>query len=343
MEKISEFWHIIFPLLIGCGSFSVLLLIRKFIMRSFEKWAAQTETKFDDIVMDSIKTPTIFWALALGLYLGLEFSDIPSKYNLILIKGVYVIFMFSLTVVASNMISNIFSVYLKDLNPNIPTTGLFNVLIKATIYSLGFVLILSFLGISIAPLITALGVGGLAVALALQDTLANLFAGIHIMIERTVRVGDVIKLENGNEGVIHDISWRTTRIKTSSNNMIVIPNNKLSQSVVTNYHLPDQLLSVPVVISASVTTDPELMDSIMIETIKQSSDLKALQLDPLPVIRFSPGYENGILTMTAWINVSDFGSQHFIVHELKKRIYKAFASKNIEPPIPIRIVQDKRR
>lgn len=341
MNKIAEFWHIIFPISIGFGAFIFLLITRKFLINSINKWTEKTETQFDDIVMDSIKTPTFFWALALGVYLGLEVSEIPAKYNILLIKCIYVIFMFSFTVVVSNMVSNIFKVYIKDMNPNIPTTGLFTVLIKAVIYILGFLIILSYLGISIAPLITALGVGGLAVALALQDTLANLFAGIHIMIERTVRVGDVIKLENGNEGIIHDISWRTTRIKTSSNNMIVIPNNKLSQSVVTNYHLPDQLLSVPVIISASVSTDPELMDSIMIETIKQSNDLKGLQLDPAPVIRFSPGYENGVLTMTAWINVSDFGSQHSIVHELKKRIYKAFSTKNVKPPIPIRIVQDK--
>ena len=96
-------------------------------------------------------------------------------------------------------------------------------------------MMLNAVGVSITPIITALGVGGLAMALALQDTLSNLFAGIHILAEHTIRIGDFIRLETGQEGYVEDISWRTTRIRMLPNNMVIVPNSKLAQSVVVNY------------------------------------------------------------------------------------------------------------
>jgi len=113
----------------------------------------------------------------------------------------------------------------------------------------GFLIFLNSLGISITPLLTALGVGGLAVALGLQDTLANFFAGIYVSLAGYVRLGDYVKLNSGEEGYVSDISWRSTTLKALSNNLIIIPNSKLAQAIVTNYHLPEKRFSLSIPVS----------------------------------------------------------------------------------------------
>src|SRR5205823_797479 len=87
---------------------------------------------------------------------------------------------------------------------------------------------------AITPLLTALGIGGLAVSLALQDTLSNFFAGIYVLLDKPIRIGDTVKLESGHEGTMLAIGWRTTRLRNTSGEIIVVPNNKVVQSVLLN-------------------------------------------------------------------------------------------------------------
>jgi len=110
--------------------------------------------------------------------------------------------------------------------------------IDAFIYIIAFLVILSTIGIEITPLIASLGIGGLAVALALQSTLENYFSGVYITFDRTIKVGDYIELENGMKGYVDAIGWRSTKIRTLSSNLIIIPNSKLTDMIVTNYYYP---------------------------------------------------------------------------------------------------------
>lgn len=111
---------------------------------------------------------------------------------------------------------------------------------KIVVYIVGLLFIFRTFGIAVTPILTALGVGGLAVALALQDTLSNLFAGIYIILSRNLSVGDYIKVDGAQEGVIRDIAWRVTTLETIGNTLVIIPNNKLSTGVVVNYDKPER-------------------------------------------------------------------------------------------------------
>jgi small-conductance mechanosensitive channel len=200
-------------------------------------------------------------------------------------------------------------------------------------------IILSVLGISITPLITALGVGGLAVALALQDTLVNLFAGLHILMEKSIRVGDFIRIETGQEGYVEDITWRTTRIKMQPNNMIVIPNSKLSQSVVTNYSLPEKKMAVSIPVSVSFSVDPENVENVLAEEANKAvGEVEGLLGEPKPVARFIPGFGESSLDITLICHVREFADQANVQHELRKRILKRFRQEGIEIPFPHRTV-----
>ncbi len=327
------------PAATALGCMLILLIFRSVIFRFLHAWAKKTTTQIDNIIIDSTKNPSILLAVAIGLHIGLAFSDLPEKHMEYLGKILHVIIILSVTAAAATLAGRLFRNYVQKSNIPIPTTGLAYGILKGTIFVIGFLIILTDLGISIAPLITALGVGGLAVALALQDTLANLFAGIHILMEKSLRIGDFVKLETGQEGYIDDITWRTTRIRMLPNNMVVIPNSKLAQSVVTNYYMPEKRMSLPISISVSYSTDPEQVESILVEEAKKCSiDVPGLLADPEPFVRFIPGFGASSLDFTLNCQVAEFTDQYLAQHELRKRIFKRFKEAGIEIPFPHRTV-----
>jgi small-conductance mechanosensitive channel len=121
-----------------------------------------------------------------------------------------------------------------------PATGAIRYAVVTAVLAVGTLMALGTLGISIAPLVTTVGIGGLAVALGLQETLANLFAGMQITLAGDIHVGDFIRLESGEEGYVEDVHWRETRMRTFANNLVLIPNGRLVKSVVTNYNRPSR-------------------------------------------------------------------------------------------------------
>jgi small-conductance mechanosensitive channel len=330
---------IFIPSMVVLFSTSILLILRGVAFRVFQKWAKKTDTKIDDIIIKAFKTPSIYWCLAIGLYIGVAVSEFPQKYIFYFSKTIHVIVILSITIAVANLSGKIFRDYIQKSNLPIPTTGLAYGILKGTVLIIGFLIILSVLGISITPLLTALGVGGLAVALALQDTLANLFAGIHILMEKSVRVGDFIRLETGQEGYVEDITWRTTRVRMLPNNIVVIPNSKLSQSVVTNYYLPEKRMSLLISIGVSYSSDPEKVEKVLVEETKKAvGEIPGLLGDPEPFVRFIPGYGDSSLDFTLICQVQEFVDQYLAQHELRKRIFKRFKEEGIEIPFPHRTV-----
>jgi small-conductance mechanosensitive channel len=281
------FDRLLIPAAIAISTLIGLLLVRNIVFRVLSGWAKNTQTTVDDIIIDSLKTPTIYWCMILSLYIGVSVSELPDRYMFYFKKSVQVLLLLSVTFAISGFSGNIFRSSVQKIGLPIPATGLAYGILKGAIITIGALITLSAIGISITPLITALGVGGLAVALALQDTLANLFAGIHIMMEKSVRVGDFIKLESGQEGSVEDITWRTTRIRMLPNNIVVIPNSKLSQSILTNYYLPEKKMALLIPISVSYSSDPERVEKILIEEAKKAVNrVPGMIGEPEPFVRF---------------------------------------------------------
>lgn len=319
-----------------------LLIVRSAAFKYLIRWARKTDTTADDILLEAIKSPTIYWSLAVGLYIALDTSGFPKKYVAYGLNALYILIILSVTLAVANISSNIFLNKIKKSAAAQPVTGLSRTVIKGLIFALGFLIILNGLGISITPLLTALGVGGLAVALALQDTLSNLFAGMHILVENSVRVGDYIKLSSGEEGYVTDIGWRTTRVRQLSNNMIIIPNNKLVQSNVTNYHLPEKRMSLPINIGVSYDSDPDVIEKVLVEeALAAAGEVAGLLKDPPPFVRFIPGFGDSSLDFTLVCQVEEYSDQYLAQHEIRKRVFKRFKKEGIEIPFPIRTVHLK--
>ena len=169
--------------------------------------------------------------------------------------------------------------------------------------------------------------------------MSNLFAGIHILVEKPLRVGDFIKLETGQEGYVEDIGWRTTRVRMLPNNMVIIPNSRLSQSILTNYCLPEKRMSLLIPIGVSYSSDPEKIERILVEEAKQGTkDIPGLLAEPEPFVRFIPGFGESSLDFTLICQVREFVDQYLVQHELRKRIFKRFNEEGIEIPFPHRTV-----
>lgn len=330
---------LIIPATIGIGTAGILFLTRGIAMRLLHRWAASTETMLDDLIIVSIKTPSLFWCIAVGMAVSVGVSDMQQKYAQSVSTAINVLIVFSITIAAANLSGELFTHYIKLTDLPFKTTGLAYGLMKGMVYLIGILVILTVLGISIAPLITALGVGGLAVALALQDTLANLFAGIHILVEKSIKVGDFVRLENGQEGAILDITWRTTRIRLQPNIVVVIPNSKIAQSVVTNYSLPEERTAITIQVGVDYESDVDRVEQIMLEEAKLAvSEVPGLTDEPGPIVRLDPGFGESSLDFTLTCTVLNYAERPQMQHELRKRMVKRLKREGIIMPYPHRTI-----
>ena len=219
-------------------------------------------------------------------------------------------------------------------------TSLTQKLAQLVVVALGLIWLLKVVfDMSLTPLVTAFGVGGLAVALALQDTLSNLFAGFYVSISRLVRIGDYIKLSSGEEGYVADINWRCTTMRTNGNNMIVIPNNKLGTTIYTNYYLPEPRMMMSVSFGVDNNSDLDRVEAVLLEeTIACAGALEGLLSDPPPNIRFNPGPGDWSLVFQINFHVASFADQYLVQSELRKRLYKRLVKENISMPYPTKTV-----
>ncbi len=194
------------------------------------------------------------------------------------------------------------------------------------------------LGISITPLLASLGVGSLAVALALQDTLNNFFSGLYLLIDKPVRIGDNVKIDD-NEGIVKRIGWRTTRIELSSGSMLILPNSKLSLSNLLNYDYPNSEVAVTIPLGVSYSSDLEIVEKVTLQTAKQvlaSVDGAVKNFEPF--IRFNQ-FGDFRVNFNVTLRAQTYSQSFFLKHVFMKAIHKAYKEAKIEIPFPQRMIQ----
>jgi small-conductance mechanosensitive channel len=191
------------------------------------------------------------------------------------------------------------------------------------------VLLSDALGVSLAPALTALGVGSLAVALALQDTLSNFFSGVTILIGKPVRPGDFIHLDPSYDGYVESIGWRSTQLRTTSNNLVVIPNATLSKAVITNYSLPSASVASSVRIDVSLDADLDRVEDALVDEARRAADIPLIVASPAPSVALAPGFVDGVAAFSVYFQVRSFGDQTAVQHALRKRIAARFKKDGI--------------
>jgi small-conductance mechanosensitive channel len=215
-------------------------------------------------------------------------------------------------------------------------TGVVRSVVKMAVLTIGVLVLLSTLGISIGPVLTTMGLGGLAVALGLQPTLSNLFAGMQITLGGTLNVGDFVRLESGEEGYIEDIHWRVTRMKTLFDTFVVIPNARLAESIVLNYHLPDKGIAFLVPVGVHSGSDLDHVERVTCDVAR--AVMRAVQggvPDFDPFIRYK-AFGDSSVDFNVILRVREFKASLLIRHAFIKALVRAYAAEGIVIPFPVR-------
>lgn len=238
-------------------------------------------------------------------------------------RGVFAIAVASITLTVAEMASRLVADYGARGSPDQQVTTLSRNVAWIIVVTFGILILLNGLGVSITPMVTAFGVGGIAVALAVQDPLANLFAGLLVTLARQVRVGDYIKLDAGVEGEIIDFTWRLTRIRTLADKIVLVPNAKLAQAIVTNYSLPNRDVLVPIDVGVDAASDLEQVERAVLDVGRDVMARAAGVSEREPMVRYHT-FGNALVKFTVFLHSRDYRDQTLVTHEFTKRLHERF-------------------
>jgi small-conductance mechanosensitive channel len=308
--------------------------VAKYIVASQLAGIAQrTGSRWLDPVAGAVTRRIPFWSVLVGIYIAADFWILTPNIAEALDKALYVIAAASFTFLASEVLVKLVRTHGPAIDSALPVTTLTENLVRIVVVIVGLLVILAGLGLSITPMLATLGVGGLAVALALQDTLANLFAGVYLTVAKHIRIGNYIKLASGEEGYLVDIDWRASRLRQLTNNTVLVPNAKLSQSIVTNYHSPEHELVVTIEASVDYTSDLDRVERIATEVARDvMSTVQGGVPGFDPHVRFHTFGDPGI-GFSVILRAREFVDQYLVKHEFVKRLHKRFLAEGVTIPI----------
>ena len=319
------------------GGFLLGLVLEMLVMSRMRALTSATAFRWDDVIAESFRGITTVWLTAGGLYLALGVKPVDLIVNTTIRKVLIVVVIRSLIVAAMRLAGG--SVEALAVRSEVRSPTLVVNLARLIVGVLGVFIILQNLEINITPLITALGIGGLAVALALQDTLGNLFAGVQIILSSHVQPGDYVRLSSGEEGHVTDVKGRSTTILTfPDGNLVMVPNSTLASSIVKNFSQPRSALWVSLDVGVSYASDLERVEAVTLEVARTVlGEVEGGVLDDQPLVRFHT-FGDSSINFEVRMMVSEFTRQGLVRHEFIKRLHERFDLEGIEIPFPIRTV-----
>ncbi len=334
MEPIVVRWLIAVAL--PLGGWLIGWPVRKLLFGRLASLFAKTSSHVDDIVFEAIRGHVPLWFFLIGLVTGTRIAPIPERIVSLLDRGAVALFIVSMTLVVSRVAIRLIVHYGETSGAPIPTTGLTQGLVKGVVALLGALMVLSSVGVAIGPLLGALGVGSLAVALALQPTLSNLVAGMLLTASRKVRYGDFVELDSGQSGFVEDIGWRATHIRETTNNLVIIPNSKLADSIVRNHNLPEREELISLSLGVAYGSDLAKVERVALEVgreVLRTADGGVASHEP--PFRYTAFGESAI-QFSVVLRAREFADRPLLVHEFIKRLHARFAAEGIEIPFPQR-------
>lgn len=330
------------PAALVVGGFLVGLLFERLIIKVLVRLAKGTKWLWDDIIIKSFKRAFVIWITCAFAWGGVVYAPLQSGSEKLLLKLLMAAATFMATLVLARLASGFADLWMGRLGGGVPSATLLSNVIKVSVIAIGVVFILSDLGINIAPLITALGIGGLAAALALKDTLSNLFAGLQIIASRQVRPGDYVRLDSGELGEVTDVNWRNVTISSHPDqNLIIVPNSKLASAVMINYNLPKKQLIEIVEVGVAYDSDLEHVEKVALEVASETiRDISGEELKAEPQIRFRT-FGDSSINLQVRLSLPALKGRGVYKSEFIKRLHKRFAREGIVIPFPIRTVYMK--
>jgi small-conductance mechanosensitive channel len=324
------------PAAAALGGLGLGIVVRRTVLPWVARAAAKSAWKYDDALVEAVNGPIVVWFVLAGLRLAARLLPLAESTDWMIGRVILIAGILSVTWATARFASA--ALRSSTMTGSLPGVSLLANIASVVVFLVGLLIVLQNMGIAIGPIIGALGVGGLAVGLALQDTLANLFAGIRILAAHKIRPGDFIRLDNGLEGVVHDITWSLTTIRQLADNLVIVPNGKLAQMIVTNISLPLAEIVVPVTVGVAYDSDLEKVERVTIEVAREAqASVEGASRGFEPAIRFHTLGESAIQFN---VTLQAGGAEHrgLIAHEFIKRLTARYRAEGIVMPYPTRTV-----
>lgn len=316
-----------------------------------DKWVhlltRKTKTDLDDIILDNTKGPVYVILIAAGVYHAIKVLPFIDLYMDYVRGALFTIAVITAAWIIQRIVNILIPRWLVVSKSFEKTPKILSRVINGAVYFIGILIILDHFEVAITPLVTTLGIGGIAVGLALQDTLSNFFAGVHLISDKPIQMGDFIEVECADAsriiGHVEDIGWRSTKIRTLQENIVIVPNAKLAQSVITNDSMPHPALWFSVPCGVSYEMDLDKVERIALDAANHvKKTIKGVPKDFEPAVRFN-SFGDSNINFNINMQAETFADKFLIAHELIKEVKRRFDKANVEISYPVRKIIQARK
>ena len=347
MDAMEIVQYLIVPVCILCVALLIGIALNRLLTEKLERHVKTVESSIKEIFFRAMQGVPISLSFVIGLYWVVNTSKLPATISQLLSYLLFTSIMFTITRVIERTISGF-------INVNFSSTGdasqstLISTILKVIIYTSGGLVVLQYYGISVAPIIAAMGGGVMAAALGAKETLENVFAGLQIILSRQIKVNEIIKI-GSNEGRVIDINWRYTSIlPANEGSIIVIPNKDIAGLTSTNYSRPRQDIVIVVPIGVGYESDLDQVERVTVEVAREVMievdgyepliDSEGVDKNPLaPVVRYQE-FGDSSINFNAVLHAKVYNNQLMIKHKFIMAITKRYREEGINIPFPIRTV-----
>ncbi len=314
----------------------IVLSVSYFILKLIVTWIAHKKKSYSEFILKQLTKPVLLLIFFIGLYSGVKPLSILIEYKSWIDGAFFIIFTFIAALVVARIITVIMLGYLKIRRGFERPPKLINKAISIIIFIIAIAVILGYFEVDITPLVAGVGLGALAIGLALQSTLSNFFAGMHLLSDRPIKIGDFIELDKDTSGFVEDIGWRSTRIKTMVDNLLIIPNAKLADSTILNYSMPKQDMNIWIPCGVAYESNLKKVEEITLEVARDiQQKIPGTVKDYEPLFRYREFGDSNINFIIV-LRVEEPIARYVVRNEFIKALKERFDKEKIEISWPIR-------
>jgi len=329
--------------LFGAGGAVAGFVVYRLLLSRLRGLASITSWGGDRIVLAALRDAAMLSFTVAGTYVAVRTlpfdADIARTFDRVLFAAAVV----ATTLITARTVSAVIKLFSMRSASVGRGSSIFLNVARIAVGAVGLLVLLQTLGVRIAPLLAALGVGGLAIALALQEPMKNFFAGLQLLATRKVRPGHYVKLDTGDEGYITDVDWRHTSMRQLPDNMVIVPNAALADAVITNYDYPRREMSLVVDVGVHHDSDLDHVEKVTVDVASGvMRDVEGAVRDWEPFVRFHT-FADSSIDFSVILRISHVTDQHLVRHEFLKRLKRRYAEEEIRIPFPTVAIEPPQR